>query len=301
MSRTKKHHFISEFLLRGFADARHSLRVLPIDGRNPYISATHDLGHRNNAHTLSPLPGVSDVLAVEKAMAKLESEVASIVRDIESREGSAVLNEERRLLQHFIVMHAFRHPTLGKGVQEDMDAELGDVRIDPEWLAALTRNVFVESLGYPALAFSGDHVSAAEGHRWDVYETEFKDFEWTVQRFSRPSLVIGDRLVCYSGQGPRATRVLSHAAADAGIEGLGTCRRITVPLSPHSGLLLSRRGYVKRLRAEHFNRTTVRNSRSFIAYAPAWETSEADLFSSVAADFANQKVAYQRLVSAGLF
>lgn len=52
--------------------------------------------------------------------------------------------------------------------------------------------------------------------------------------------------------------------------GLGTCRRVTVPLTPRLAVVLARDEHDTHLKSDQVNRATVANSREFIVYRPGW-------------------------------
>lgn len=54
--------------------------------------------------------------------------------------------------------------------------------------------------------------------------------------------------------------------------GFGNCARITVPLAPDLGLVLTPRGQTpRRIGTAEFNRATIYNSREFVAHHPGWQ------------------------------
>ncbi|MFI6678737.1 hypothetical protein [Kribbella sp. NPDC050470] len=90
-------------------------------------------------------------------------------------------------------------------------------------------------------------------------------------RYRPGSLIIGDTTVCLSGTAPGHNPQYNEARARHGIGvGVETCARINMPLTPELGLLLTRDGKPTRLVAERFIRTTIYNSREFVAHAPDW-------------------------------
>jgi hypothetical protein len=107
--------------------------------------------------------------------------------------------------------------------------------------------------------------------RWNHIVSLLWQFDWRLLRYRPGSLIISDTTVCLSGTAPGQSPQYNEAWARHGIGvGFETCARITMPLTPELGLLLTRNGKRARLAAERFNRTTIYNSREFVAHAPDW-------------------------------
>lgn len=270
MTSKKKNHFISAFLLRNFASQNDQLRVLPVNGRRSYVGAVNDTAHRNNANRVSLLNHDNpDVF--EDLQAELEGEVASIVAAMEKTSKLPSRDHDRDLLERFMVLHLARHPHMTELMRSGTELDLGELH-GTSTGKMLTQDFLVHAvsftavLGRPEHAFTGD-----EADRWTRYREEFARFSWSLVRYDAPSLVVGDKLVCLSGlAGTNRDNGPERQYSLFGSGGLSTCERITVPLYPHLGLLLSRGGKVSRLRAEAFNRTTVRNCRDFVAFSTRW-------------------------------
>jgi hypothetical protein len=112
-----------------------------------------------------------------------------------------------------------------------------------------------------------------------------------------PALLISDTVVCLSGLASGETteapdRLLNHGV---GI-GFGTCERVTVPLTPNLGLLITRSPEAPRIGAREFNSYTIFNSREFVACSPEWPPRRRALYEWAIEDIELQRVLRPALV-----
>jgi Protein of unknown function (DUF4238) len=182
-------------------------------------------------------------------------------------------DSDRETLEKFMVLHIFRHPRMMALIRKTTTVNLGS--LEGTHLGESLRDdfvvhaaSFVSVLSNTKFAFVGD-----EEARWAKYRQQFQQFSWNLVRFHEDSLVVGHTLVCTS-------TVYAGEYRSYGV-GLENSQRITVPLSPRAGLLLSRDGRVNRLRAEAFNRSTVGSATQFVAYGANWPQRAPSLFEDV--------------------
>ncbi|MET3508810.1 hypothetical protein ABIC64_000230 [Plantibacter flavus] len=246
------------------------LTVLPLDGSAERPGTTKSIAFRRDAHRAELI--VPDPDTFEDAQARLEMRAAPIVRRLVSQGHAEVPEAEREILERLIVLHLQRHPVMMEFASSTVAAEQANLREHPLFERAhadyLSHAVsFAALLDDADFAYGGD-----EAKRWTRYRRELGQYRWSVVSFDRPSLVISDVWVCAS----RLTTQRGVPARAYGFVGIAEAERITVPLSPTAGLLLSRPGRT-RLRAESFNRTSIRSATDFIAHPPSWPNSAPDL------------------------
>ena len=107
--------------------------------------------------------------------------------------------------------------------------------------------------------------------RYCPIESLLADWEWRVYR-PRGQLVVADNVVSMWGVAAGAASSVPEAWTrhGAGV-GFGNCARITVPLAPDLGLVLTPPGQAPRaIGLAEFNRATIYNSREFVAHHPGW-------------------------------
>jgi hypothetical protein len=78
VSTPKKHHFVPQFLLRGFADEKGSLVVHGLNPATRYVSKIRDIGHENDGHALFRRDGTIDRESLEAAMGQIEGDAARL-------------------------------------------------------------------------------------------------------------------------------------------------------------------------------------------------------------------------------
>ncbi|MCK2028070.1 hypothetical protein KZC56_17370 [Microbacterium sp. SSW1-47] len=121
--------------------------------------------------------------------------------------------------------------------------------------------------------------------RWAEYRRVLDEFTWNVVRYEEPSLLLGDMLVCPSRLDPDRT----HDQRQYGWQvGLMAAERITVALTPTTGLLLSRGDRVRRLIAETFNRSTIGAATMYVLFPGSWPSRNPTAFSN-AVDLLGQR------------
>ncbi|WP_230674258.1 DUF4238 domain-containing protein [Rathayibacter sp. Leaf248] len=289
MTGSKKHHYVSAFLLRHFAnEGKGQLRVERVDAGKSYTAHPLDIGARNNAHTVSSRMDKNPTF-YEDGMAALEGEASAAIRALLDSDSDVVPADLRPTLERFLVLHFFRHPEHHERFKNEIRVEEAEkiAALGGDFEQALS-DTMVAAIAYAAVP-NDTRTGADNPERWALYSNHFAKFTWRVVRYPKDSLVIGDRLVCTSGATGAGPNEVSERASLYGFAGLAWCRRITVPLSPRVGLHLSLRRDAPPLNATLFNRTTVRNSRSFVAHAPDWSAREPELHRDVLADVARQR------------
>lgn len=265
----RRHHYLSQFLLAPFAEDG-VFRVIPLDGSAERPGTTKSIAFRRDAHRAELI--VPDPDTFENAQADLEQRAAPIIRRLISQGHTDIRDPERETLERLIVLHLQRHPVMMQYASSTVADEQAHLREHPLFERAradyLSHAVsFAALLDDPTYAYGGN-----ESERWTRYRREFAQYRWTVISFDRPSLVISDTWVC-------ASRLTTHGGVPArafGFVGIADAERVTIPLNPTTGLLLSRPGRTW-LRAESFNRTSIRSGTDFIAHPPSWPTSAPDL------------------------
>lgn len=317
-----KHHFVPQAHLERFADDRSQLMVHRFKTDQPRPSNSTDLGHRNHGHKLQ-LPrtepntdltteeinerekeiAVKESNFLEDEMEKIEGPTDAIIKRMATESALEVSAPDRETLAFFIALQWSRSRHLLGLVRKHMTEQLDDdmsVNVDAEAISSSTLRVVLFPL-FRAWAFRNDD-SVRLKEKWHSIVWSVMGMEWQLIRFAEPALVVSDTLVCLSGvaegetyDAPKETW-LEHGVG----VGFQNCARITVPLSPHIGLLLTRKPEgdqltlwgdreTEKIPAEDFNRYTIYNSREFVAYAPNWPQECPELYDHFEEDFDTQR------------
>jgi hypothetical protein len=102
----KRHHYLPQFHLRGFADGE-TITTVELPGDRSYNQPVRKAASENHLYSLPGHPDGADVF--EKALSQLEGDVASIFADIVS--GTWPLSEESRdTLAYFVALQMARGP-----------------------------------------------------------------------------------------------------------------------------------------------------------------------------------------------
>lgn len=102
----KRHHYVPQFHLRGFADGE-TITTVELPGDRSYDQPVRKAAAENHLYTLPGHPDGADVF--EKALSQLEGDVASIFADIVS--GTWPLDEESRgTLAYYVALQMARGP-----------------------------------------------------------------------------------------------------------------------------------------------------------------------------------------------
>jgi len=221
----------------------------------------------------------------EDLQAEVESLAATVISELRAATTDTLTSEQREIMQRFLVLHLSRHPRMMKNIRESADVHLGPLE-DSRHVAAMRQDLLAHAVSWVAYFGGPNHDLASNAGRWERYRREFDQFSWNLVRFDKPSLIIGDTLVCTSAILPVSSGATTDRAYNIGIS---VAERITVPLTPQLGLLLSRGGKLRTLSAIAFNRTTAGNALEFAAYATDWPDSSPDLYSSVDDDLQKRR------------
>ena len=118
MGEARKHHFISRFLLRGFAvpeEDNGRLFVLDQTRNSVYQSSPANSGHRRDFHRVDK-DTHPDPLVVEDFYAKIESRAAPALREIRTKETLPPRAEAAKVLD-LIAIHLVRTPRFRKWME----------------------------------------------------------------------------------------------------------------------------------------------------------------------------------------
>ena len=270
----RKHHYVSQWLLRNFAVDGHFV-VTPLNGSDSHRGTPRGLGWIRDSHRADPLSPNPDLFEDEHSV--LEGDAAVVASRIISGILTAVDPESQGVLERFLTLHLMRHPVMMAHVHAGTATAFAGYETLPN-LDALRRALLAQAVSYAA-ALNGDETNAGTAavhpERWEKYRAAFAPYTWNILRYDRPSLVLGDVLVCTSQLHPK--RQFDERLYGMGAVGIGEAERITIALSPTVGLLLSRDNRVSRLRAEAFNRSTIGCATDWIVHPENWASASPDL------------------------
>lgn len=293
VSEPTKHHFVPQFLLRGFSDERGRLSVHRLDGPQAYVSNVRNLAHRNHGHTLFWPHRPPNRGLLERRMSDLEGETKTVLDRLSNATETFMQPEDRLALSWFISLQWHRHRyTLDYAREKVLRGEAP--AIDP------VEQRVRQSIGLTDLLVmldawaARDDPSARPKEKWDNVVSLLQGFHWRLLRYRRPVLVVSDATVGLSGVATGETADAPSAWTLHGFGvGFGNCRRISIPLTPQLGLLLDRDEPPRHIPAVRFNRLTVATSREFVATPPDFHDREPVLARSMSEDLWTQRHLYR--------
>ena len=266
MSEPKKHHYVPQFLLRNFADDHGQLVVYRTDQQREYGSNVRDLGHRNLGHSLFRPDREPDHVSLESRMADIEGAAATAVGDLRAVRTRTVSADQREVLSFLIALQWTRSRFVLMVVRRDV---LGrDTPMDESNRSLGLLNIVASVLDPWAARQRGAYDPK---ERFCSIESLLAGWDWRVYRPRGQPLVVADNVVSMWGVAVGAVSSMPEAWTRHGMGvGFGNCARITVPLAPDLGLVLTPRGQVPRgIGTAEFNQATIYNSREFVAHHPA--------------------------------
>lgn len=274
----RKHHYLSAFILRAFAEHKEFM-VVPIDGSPAHKGSAASMGWLKDSHRADPVEADPD--AYENAQSKfVEDKAAPLVARLDAGDDSVLMGSEREILEKLLILHHQRHPAMMKHVYDGTAPEFERYAhvpgIDEARLAFLAQAAtFTADLDAKFIPEMHEDVKT----RWAQYRRVLDEFTWNVVRYKEPSLLLGDMLVCPSRLHPDRTRDERQYGWQVG---LMTAERVTVALTPTTGLLLSRGDRVRRLIPEAFNRSTIGAATRYVLFPGSWPSRNPRAFSNAA-------------------
>lgn len=267
MSVPKKHHYVPQFLLRNFADDRGQLVVHRTDQRREYGASVRDLGHRNFGHSLFWPNREPDHVSLESRMADIEGSAATVVEGLRTARTRTVNADQQEVLSFLIALQWARSRFVLMVVRRDV---LGRDTLMDESNRSLGLLNIVASVLDPWAARQRGADDPKE--RFCSIESLLAGWDWRMYRPRGQLLVVADNVVSMWGIAAGAVSSMPEAWTRHGVGvGFGSCARITLPLAPDLGLVLTPRGQVpRRIGIAEFNRATIYNSREFVAHDPGW-------------------------------
>lgn len=287
----KKHHFIPQFMLRAFADGKSLLRVHRLDQQSTFLARARDIGHRNDGHTLFWPNRPPNRRLLEQQMAQLEADASNAIARMVGSRVTSIPDTDRETIAWFMALQWTRHRwILGRIRSQVLEAgSVEEARGATAW-ASGSLGLLAGVVPLLSAYLARDDPSADPKDRWNAVVSMLGCFHWRIQRYADPVLVISDNPVCMSGVADGDSADASAAWTRHGVGvGFGTCRRITVPLTPTTALTLQRDGLPQRISARQLNQTTVYNSREFVAHHPSWPGSRSSLADALEEDLRLQR------------
>lgn len=242
---SKLHHFVPQGYLRGFANDREQVKVVPLDpSRAPFSTAVRNVAAQNHFHTIEEFEEEPDWF--EKALSGIEGEAIRRISGFER--GAFPLSEEDRWgLSYFIALQSVRGPDtrrtlehlqasmvrleVGAGGRKNVGGWIRrNLGVDPS--PELEERIWADATqpGGPPVRFrNAVHIA----HTLDTASEltpYFATRPWTLVRFDRRSLITSDAPVS-----------LIRHPDDEDWAGVGylTAWGIAFPLTRKLGLLMS--------------------------------------------------------------
>lgn len=276
MSTPRNHHFVPQFLLTHFANESGQLSVFRLDREDAHPASPRTLGYREFGHTIFR-PGREPDHGFEIQMGSIEGSAANAIERLQN-DRRPISDDEREILAWFFALQWSRHRLVLTTLRSramahiDTDATLQEQR----------SGGLIAVLGPLLHAWEArEDRFARPKDQWNGIVSALMRMDWKVQRYSTRALVIGDNVVCLSGLADGHAALAPAAWAQHGVGvGFESCKRVTAPLAPNLGVLLTREEYASRVDAAVFNRYSIYNSREWVAVEPEWVTSKPRLFAS---------------------
>lgn len=296
----KRHHYVPQGYLRGFATDQNQVSVRPLDqDRKPFMSGTRNIAAQSHFHTLD------DALepdGFEKSLSKLEAQAIGVIRRLTNGE-LPISEEDRYALSHFIALQSVRGPETRRTVDQlqahivRAEVGMGGKENVPRWVK--------KRLGFEPTKEQAEHIweEATQPGGPPIKLSNRRQIEhmvnaaqkvtpyivrrpWSIVQFKRRALLTCDAPVTLV---PHEDDELWMGA------GFQTAWGITFPLSRRCGLLMSdpipmisdfnegqidhiRQGIIKgkadRIQAgsavleRFFNHNTIYNAREYIYFHP---------------------------------
>lgn len=268
MTGPKKHHYVPQFLLRHFGNDKGRLRVHRTDRDHSYLAHARDLGHTNFGHSLYWPNREPDHVTIEAGMCEIEGAAAKVIAEIRTNKSRRIPPGGREVLGFLIALQWERSRFF---------LDMLDVRVlDPdkpvdELGKSIGARQILSSLLAPWAARAAGESDPKEVFCYVVDWLEHGPWTWRLYRPNAPRLLVGDNLVCMWDVADEETSQMPAPWTHHGVSlGFGNCARITMPLAPDLGLIISRTGqqHDHPVSAAAFNQATIYNSREFVAHHP---------------------------------
>jgi len=268
MTDAKKHHFVPQFLLREFAGTDQKLHVHGIDNEREFDAKPRGLAQTNNGHALISLDGSTDRSTLERRMSSLEGEAATAIRDLQASTERTLTEEQIDALSWLAGLQYYRSRfVLGYLDRASPASGMTNLEVQTAML-----HVGVGQL-LDAWSASKD-PSARPKDGWNGMVSTYRSFHWSVVRFTKATLLVSDSFAAQSGVRADVRGKYDRVDLNWSKHGIQVplleAGRITIPLTPGLGLFLSPEPGVRAPDARQFNRCTVYNARSFVAYPTEW-------------------------------
>ncbi len=119
MARTKKHHYLPQFYLRGFATASNGDQIWRIEKSaeaRSFLTSVRDSGAESDYHTINREDGEPDSSTVEQELSKLETLHSSVISKILRKEQISKI--DRQHISAFLSLMRVRVPAFKRFVED---------------------------------------------------------------------------------------------------------------------------------------------------------------------------------------
>lgn len=294
MNEPIKHHYVPQFLLRNFADAKEKLSVHRVADDKSFTSVVQKTGQITDGHTLYGehfgSSGRNRTL-LESSMSDLEGEAAAVIKDLMTSTATELSDEQKQAVCWLAGLQILRNRFNLGYIAHEVRKQSTESLSPKEFQTGLLSAALFTYLD----AWSRRNDPAARPkEKWNPYAGSFLQFRWDIMRYRGPSLVVSDTFAAQSGIQrelrknfiPTEQRWAMHGF----IVPLHECERVTIALSPDTGLYLHRHEGRKRLKADDFNRYTVYSSRDFVAHNVNWPVSNPRLYKAMTEHMSLQRM-----------
>lgn len=276
-----RHHYVPQFLLRRFANAKEQLQVHRIADDKSFPSAVLNTGQVKDGHTLYGASGRNRTL-LESAMSAIESESAAAIEQISPSTATEVTDEQKQAICWLTGLQILRNRfTLGYVAHEAQKEHPADVPAQDVQTGLLRAAL----LSYLAAWPNRNDPYARPKDKWNPYAGSLLGFRWEIMRYRAPSLILSDAFAAQSGIREDLRKNFAPVEQRWAMHGfvvpLHECERVTIALTPTTGLYLHRFEGRRRIKAEDFNRFTVYSSRDFVAHSLDWQDTNPRLYKSM--------------------
>lgn len=282
MNEPVRHHYVPQFLLRRFANAKEQLRLHRIADNKSFTSVVLNTGQVKDGHTLYGAEGGKNRTLLESSMSEIETVSGAVIGELVGSMATEVTDEQKQEIIWLAGLQILRNRfTLGYVAHEARNEYPKDASAQDIQTGLLRAALFSYLATWP----SRNDQFARPKDRWNPYTGSLLGFRWDIMRYRSPSLVLSDTFAAQSGIRRDLKENYAPVEHRWAMHGFGVplheCERVTIPLSPDTGLYLHRSEDRRRLKAEDFNRYTVYSSRDFVAHNVDWADTNQRLYKSM--------------------
>lgn len=224
-------------------------------------------------------------------MSAVETDSGAAIEEISTSTSTEVTDEQKQAICWLTGLQILRNRfTLGYVAHETRMAYPAGASAQDVQTGLLSAAL----LSYLAAWSNRNDPYARPKDKWNPYAGSLLGLRWEVMRYRAPSLVLSDSFAAQSGIREDLRKNFAPVEQRWAMHGfvvpLHECARVTIALTPTTGLYLHRFNGRRRIKAEDFNRYTVYSSRDFVAHGLDWNDTNPRLYKSMIGQLGLQRM-----------